>query len=666
MNMHLKRKALAVAVGLLAMSAAHAEPWKFGIMADTQWKSNLDGENPATVAAGIFRQLVPEFIRHEVKFVVQVGDLTDTYSNAGFDTVADVVAPLYAQGIGYFPLRGNHDDGQTAANYMPVAFPQTLGTSNTFGASNFDSPVIGGNADKLKGLTYSFDFNGSRFILLDQFRRKDNTGSTNSNLVDQVDWVDARLDGKPADGHAFVFAHKELIGQNHTDTLFGSNPTSNATARNAFMASLQENGVRYSIGGHDHMHHRSLVTSPDGASRVMQMIASSNSYKFYTPAKPAKDVVYNAGTKEVPVAQELYHIGYYVVTVDGPRVSVDHYAGLPGCGGSLGAGVDCDLTVTPDDIAFAWRETFGYSLNGKQFVVGKDGSFTVVQDHSPIGSGWLGTAAAIENGVNTTVTTLYDGRTASNDVNTGWTSRADSHGTLKSDKLTLWGVEDAIGSDKADRYTLSLTYSAPELGNDALAAGELFLATRDKWGRWVRAVATNHAGTPNFVLGTYDSAAHGLGTYGVDPASGKAWAVIDHASEFAVQHLKKLAGTAGRDVLTGSDGDDEIVGGAGADTLTGGNGGDVFVYASLRDFGDTITDFVPGTDRIDVRALLAAVGYTGGNAIADGYFKAVDVAGGVVIQFDADGRAGSGVLRPMVKLSGLNAAQIDLARELGL
>ncbi|WP_438887487.1 M10 family metallopeptidase C-terminal domain-containing protein, partial [Bacillus cereus group sp. BC307] len=70
---------------------------------------------------------------------------------------------------------------------------------------------------------------------------------------------------------------------------------------------------------------------------------------------------------------------------------------------------------------------------------------------------------------------------------------------------------------------------------------------------------------------------------------------------------KAIRGGAGRDTLTGSTRDDVITGGEGADTLTGGAGADTLVYLSLRDGVDTVTDFVPGTDRIDLSALLASL-----------------------------------------------------------
>lgn len=60
-----------------------------------------------------------------------------------------------------------------------------------------------------------------------------------------------------------------------------------------------------------------------------------------------------------------------------------------------------------------------------------------------------------------------------------------------------------------------------------------------------------------------------------------------------------LSGGAGNDVLSGGAGDDLLMGGAGADRLTGGAGADVFVFGD--DPGqDVVTDFEPGTDRLDL------------------------------------------------------------------
>lgn len=68
----------------------------------------------------------------------------------------------------------------------------------------------------------------------------------------------------------------------------------------------------------------------------------------------------------------------------------------------------------------------------------------------------------------------------------------------------------------------------------------------------------------------------------------------------------RFDGTLGNDVLVGGAGGDLLVGGAGSDILTGGGGGDWFVFQAATDSlpsaasRDSITDFTPGSDRIDL------------------------------------------------------------------
>lgn len=124
-----------------------------------------------------------------------------------------------------------------------------------------------------------------------------------------------------------------------------------------------------------------------------------------------------------------------------------------------------------------------------------------------------------------------------------------------------------------------------------------------------------------------------------------------------VDLYKSIAGTAGRDTLVGSAGDDRIEGGAGADLLTGGGGRNVYVYGSLRDAGDTITDFAPGRDALDLRALLAAIGWRGGDALAEGWVRLAGSGSGTQVQIDTDG-PGPAAARPLATLQGVAPAQL--------
>jgi Ca2+-binding RTX toxin-like protein len=103
-----------------------------------------------------------------------------------------------------------------------------------------------------------------------------------------------------------------------------------------------------------------------------------------------------------------------------------------------------------------------------------------------------------------------------------------------------------------------------------------------------------------------------------------------------------LLGGAGDDVLKGGAGDDVIKGGAGSDTLTGGAGLDHFVFDSVSDGIDTITDFkISGAseDRIVLSASMFE-DFTGDDAfdlIGSGFLRAVVNGNSTEMQIDVDG-----------------------------
>ena len=77
---------------------------------------------------------------------------------------------------------------------------------------------------------------------------------------------------------------------------------------------------------------------------------------------------------------------------------------------------------------------------------------------------------------------------------------------------------------------------------------------------------------------------------------------------------------------------------SGPDTMTGAGGADHLQFNTVPWQAETITDFTHGVDKLDVSRLLAAVGYTGADPIADGYIKFGDDGNGNTwVYFDRDG-----------------------------
>jgi Ca2+-binding RTX toxin-like protein len=103
-----------------------------------------------------------------------------------------------------------------------------------------------------------------------------------------------------------------------------------------------------------------------------------------------------------------------------------------------------------------------------------------------------------------------------------------------------------------------------------------------------------------------------------------------------------LFGGAGNDLLKGGAGDDVIEGGAGNDTLTGGGGFDQYMFNSLSDGIDTITDFKVSGASMDQLTFSASMftNFSGDDAfdlIGSGFLRAVSGGGQTQIQIDVDG-----------------------------
>jgi Ca2+-binding RTX toxin-like protein len=101
----------------------------------------------------------------------------------------------------------------------------------------------------------------------------------------------------------------------------------------------------------------------------------------------------------------------------------------------------------------------------------------------------------------------------------------------------------------------------------------------------------------------------------------------------------QLTGGDGVDTLLGGNGNDVLLGGIGADSLTGGAGADLFVFNSLSEAGDTITDFAAAEDLIDLRAIFAASAFGGGSPFArfTQFVQLVQVGTNTQVRIDADG-----------------------------
>jgi hypothetical protein len=545
--------------------AASPTAWRFGVISDTQWNyADPNILNPNTVAVSIIEQVNQKYIDHGCEFVVAVGDLGDNATTIHLETRAVFAQRLYNAGIGFYPLRGNHDESSSnaalaaamAAKFVQV-FPQTqTGMNNQTPAAMLSDPAVIGNnvapvntngifqvgrnfsspvgcpAGDYTGLSYAFDHENARIIILDQFTPVggyQNGKNMGSSIAAQQSWINSTLSARDTATHAFVFAHKGLSMPSQAGNLFSAangNPSQNKADQDAFSRSMYENNGRIMMIGHDHMHFRSIITTTEGQYPVMQITTASDSRLFLGASSNPPDKAYTGSKREKPLSTENNTIGYYIYTVDGPWVTVEYY----------GAIFDMTRNIIVSD--FTLRDKFGYSLNGQQFIVGQGESYACVLDN------YGETSAEILSGVNLEADRDRAGRKLIKAVNTGWRPRVN--GTA-SDILSLWGLTDGIAlisnpaggyrlPSATDPFALRVSYNPKLVRPSQLIGGKFCLSSGGDEGSWFNAVDLNSGGVKRFVYGPWKSS-YELGSYGVDPKTSTVWAVVNHEGDFCARYL---------------------------------------------------------------------------------------------------------------------------------
>ncbi len=116
-----------------------------------------------------------------------------------------------------------------------------------------------------------------------------------------------------------------------------------------------------------------------------------------------------------------------------------------------------------------------------------------------------------------------------------------------------------------------------------------------------------------------------------------------------------INGGLGNDILNGGGGDDLLIGGMGNNTMTGGAGADTFQWPKGNSGHDLITDFTPGTDKLDLSQLLQ--GENGTTASLDDYlhFTVTGSGASVLTSIDVSAMAGA-TPNQTIDLAGVNLA----------
>ncbi|WP_419708970.1 retention module-containing protein [Pseudomonas sp. NFX224] len=116
-----------------------------------------------------------------------------------------------------------------------------------------------------------------------------------------------------------------------------------------------------------------------------------------------------------------------------------------------------------------------------------------------------------------------------------------------------------------------------------------------------------------------------------------------------------ITGGLGNDVLKGEGGDDFLIGGLGNNTLTGGSGADTFQWLKGNSGHDVITDFTPGTDKLDLSQLLQGENSTAASLDDYLHFTVSGSGASLVTSIDVSAMAGAAA-NQTIDLAGVNLA----------
>ena len=119
----------------------------------------------------------------------------------------------------------------------------------------------------------------------------------------------------------------------------------------------------------------------------------------------------------------------------------------------------------------------------------------------------------------------------------------------------------------------------------------------------------------------------------------------------------ELRGGSGNDIINGGSGNDLIAGGNGKDVMTGGAGADTFVYKSLSNRKDRITDFEVGQDKIDVSIIFDDSNYASNNAFGE-YIQVVSSGADTRVRIDLLGNNGDN-FKTLAILENVNPSQVN-------
>jgi Ca2+-binding RTX toxin-like protein len=339
-------------------------------------------------------------------------------------------------------------------------------------------------------------------------------------------------------------------------------------------------------------------------------------------------------------------------------------------------------TLNLDHNLAAGHVTMEYSLNGgawtpiadgQTITAAADGTYQIHITNIPNGPGNSGSGS--EN-YQLTMTVNYAGAHDITPDAHGTYTANDNHGGSDSAGVTIsyqdgHTLTGTAGDDVLVAGTGNNVINAGD-GNDVLTAGSgnnelhggagndlLFSGPGNDLldgGPGIDTVSYAHA-TAGVTVDLSLATAQNTGGAGTDTLTGIENLVGSNFNDSLTgdSHNNVINGGLGDDILNGGGGDDILIGGLGNNTLTGGSGADTFQWLKGNSGHDVVTDFTPGTDKLDLSQLLQ--GENGTAASLDDYlhFKVIGSGASVLTSIDVSAMAGAAP-NQTIDLAGVNLA----------
>lgn len=270
--------------------------------------------------------------------------------------------------------------------------------------------------------------------------------------------------------------------------------------------------------------------------------------------------------------------------------------------------------------------TLGNSSEGDKLLLQRNGKVVVLATVD-------GNAALVRYNSDGSVDNTFsgDGQILTNLASTQASADAllqpDGRVVLAGTDINVFNGDFAVGRFNGDPIATTLGTAPPAIDFNVGSAGLTLNGTRQNntlKGAGVNDILTGKGGDDVLTGGAgSDRLNGGAGNDALDGGKG----------------TDQLVGGKGDDTLVGGKGGDVLVGGKGVDVLTGGGGADLFVFNTLEEGIDTITDF-KAVDLIDLRAIFAQPAYGGASPFArfNQFVQLVQVGSDTQVQVDADGK----------------------------